>query len=55
MSEYFLNLDPYNYDTKLDYLLNNNIFEFEEYKEFFKTGKMSKEEFEKVKDFYEDL
>ena len=52
MSEYFLKLDPNNYDTELDYLLDNNIFEFDDYKSFFENGKMSKEDFEKVKDFY---
>ena len=52
MSEYFLKLDPNNYDTELDYLLDNSIFEFEDYKSFFENGKISKEDFEKVKDFY---
>ena len=52
MSEYFLKLDPNNYDTELDYLLDNRIFEFEDYKSFFESGKMGKEDFEKVKDFY---
>ena len=52
MSEYFLKLDPNNYDTELDYLLDNRIFEFEDYKSFFENGKMSKKDFEKVKDFY---
>ena len=52
MSEHFLKLDPNNYDTELDYLLGNNIFEFDDYKLFFENGKISKEDFEKVKDFY---
>ena len=52
MSEYFLKLDPNNYDTELDYLLDNRIFEFEDYKSFFESDKISKEDFEKVKDFY---
>ena len=52
MSEYFLKLDPNNYDTEFDYLLDNNIFEFDDYKAFFENGKISKEDFEKVKDFY---
>ena len=55
MSEYFLKLDPNNYDTELDYLLDNNIFEFDDYKSFFENGKISKEDFEKVKGFYECL
>ena len=52
MSEYFLKLDPNNYDTELDYLLDNHIFEFEDYKLLFESGEMSKEDFEKVKEFY---
>lgn len=52
MSEYFLKLDPNNYDTELDYLLDNNIFEFDDYKSFFENGKINKEDFEKVKEFY---
>ena len=52
MSEYFLKLDPNNYNTELDYLLDNRIFEFDDYKSFFESGKITKEDFEKVKDFY---
>ena len=52
MSEYFLKLDPNNYDTELDYLLDNHIFEFDDYKVFFVCGKISKKDFEKVKVFY---
>ena len=52
MSEYLLKLDPNNYDTELDYLLDNCIFEFDDYKSFFESGKMSKEDFEKVRGFY---
>lgn len=52
MSEYFLRLDPYNYDTEIDYLLDNEIFSFEEFKSLYQNGEISKDEFEKVKDFY---
>lgn len=52
MSEHFLRLDPSNYNTELEYLLDNDIFNFEDYKEFFESGKMSKEDFEIVKDYY---
>lgn len=52
MSEHFLKLDPNNYNTELDYLLDNEIYTFEDYKEFYTSGKMSKEYFEIVKDFY---
>ena len=52
MSEHFLKLDPNNYNTELEYLLDNDIFNFEDYKEFYTSGKISKEDFETVKDFY---
>ena len=52
MSEYFFKLDPNNYNTELEYLLDNDIFKLEDYKEFFESGKMSKEDFEIVKDYY---
>ena len=52
MSEYFLRLDPYNYDTEIDYLLDNKIFSFEEFKNLYQNGEISKDEFEQVKDFY---
>ena len=52
MSEYFLKLDPNNYNTELDCLLDNRIFEFEDYKSFFESGKISKEDFKKVRGFY---
>ena len=52
MSEHFLRLDPNNYNSELEYLLDNDIFKLEDYKEFFESCKMSKEDFETVKDFY---
>jgi 5-methylcytosine-specific restriction endonuclease McrBC GTP-binding regulatory subunit McrB len=55
MSEHFLKLDPNNYNTELEYLLDNEIFKFEDYKEFYTSGKMSKEDFERVKEYYECL
>ena len=52
MSEYFLKLDPNNYDTELDYLLDNELFSFDEFKSLYQEGKITNEDFEKVKDFY---
>ena len=52
MSEYFFKLDPNNYNTELEYLLDNEIYTFEDYKEFYTSGKMSKEDFERVKDWF---
>ena len=52
MSECFLKLDPNNYDTELDYLLDNGIFSFGEFKSLYQDGKITNEEWIKVKDFY---
>ena len=52
MSEYFLKLDPNNYDTELDYLLDTEIFSFDGFKILYQNGKISKKDFEKVKVFY---
>ena len=45
MSEHFLKLDPNNYDTEFDYLLNNGIFSFDEFKSLYQEGKITNEDF----------
>ena len=52
MSEYFLRLDPNNYDTELDYLLDNEIFSFDEFKNLYQNGKINNEDWEKIKEYY---
>lgn len=52
MSEYFLKLDSNNYDTELDYLLDNGIFSLDEFKSLYQEGKLSDEEWEKIEDYY---
>ena len=52
MSEHFLKLDPNNYNSELEYLLDSDIYTFQDYQKFFESGKMSKEDFEIVKDYY---
>lgn len=52
MSEHFLRLDPSNYNTELEYLLYNDVFKFEDYKEFYECNKMSEKDWEIVKDYY---
>lgn len=52
MSEHFLKLDPNNYNTELEYLLYNDVFKFEDYKEFYECNKMSEKDWEIVKDYY---
>ena len=45
-------LDVNNYNTELEYLLDNKIFELEDYEEFYQNGKLSEEEWEIVRDYY---
>ena len=45
-------LDVNNYNTELEFLLDNNIFKFEDYEEFYNSGKMTKDEWEMVRGFY---
>ena len=47
-------LDVNNYDTELEYLLDNKIFELEDYEEFYNSGKLSEEEWEIVKDWFNE-
>ena len=52
MSEYFLKLDSNNYDTELDYLLDNEIFSFDEFKSLYQGGKITNEEWVKIEGYY---
>lgn len=52
MSEHFLKLDTNNYDTEFDYLLNDDIYNFEDYKNFYQEGKLTSEGWEKVREHY---
>lgn len=52
MSEYFLRLDPYNYDDELDYMLDNNIFNFQDYKQMYENKAINTEQFERIKEYY---
>lgn len=52
MSEHFLKLDTNNYDTELDYLLDNNFFSFDEFKSLYQKGKVTNEEWERIREYY---
>lgn len=54
MSEHFLRLDPNNYNNELDYLLGNRIFDLADFEKFYKNGKISKQEWERVKGYYDN-
>lgn len=53
MSEYFLKLDPNNYDTKIEYTLANKTFNLNEWIDLYNLGMLSPYEWKKVCDFYE--
>ena len=51
MSEYFLRLDPNNYDNKILYLLENNIFSLQEFNILYKSGKINKKDWQVIKGY----
>lgn len=53
LDDNFLNLDPLNYDTELDSLLATSSLSLEDYKKLYENNRMSKEEFEYCKDWFE--
>ena len=52
MSEYFLKLDTNNYDDELDYMLDNDIFTFKDYKQMYENKTIDTEQFERIKEYY---
>lgn len=48
-----LNLDPYNYDTELESLLATSSLSLKDCELLYQNNKMSKEEFEYCKDWFE--
>lgn len=53
LDDNFLNLDPLNYDTELESLLATSSLSLEDYKKLYENNRMSKEEFEYCKDWFE--
>ena len=49
----FLQLDPHNYDTELESLLATSSLSFDDFETLFQNGKISKEDFEYAKDWFE--
>lgn len=49
----FLNLDPYNFDTELQSLLATSSLSFDDCETLFQDNKMSKDDFEYCKDWFE--
>lgn len=49
----FLQLDPHNYDTELESLLATSSLSLDDCEALYQNGKMSKEDFEYAKDWFE--
>ncbi len=49
----FLRLDPYNYDTELESLLATSSLSLDDCEALYKNGKMSKEDIEYARDWFE--
>lgn len=49
----FLNSDPFNYDTELEYLLGSGSLSFDDCEALFESKKISKEDFELCKEYFE--
>ncbi len=49
----FLQLDPHNYDTELESLLATSSLSLDDCETLFQNGKISKEDFEYAKDWFE--
>lgn len=50
----FLNNDPQNYQTELEYLLSSSLLSFDDYEALYNNKKMSKEDFEYCKEYFEE-
>jgi hypothetical protein len=53
LDDNFLNLDPLNYDTELESLLATSSLSLDDCEALYQNGKMSKEDFEYAKDWFE--
>lgn len=50
----FLRLNSQNYQTELEYLLNSSLLSFDDCEELYNSRKMSKEDFEYCKEYFEE-
>lgn len=52
MVEDMLKLDSRNYNSELTFLLNNNVFTYDEYKTFYEEGKLTTSEWKEIKSYF---
>lgn len=50
----FLRLDSQNYQTELEFLLDSSLLSFDDCKALYNSKKMSKEDFEYCKEYFEE-
>lgn len=51
----FLNNDPQNYQTELEFLLNSGSLSFDDCEALFRSKKITKEDFEYCKEYFEEV
>ena len=54
LEDNFLRLDPYNYNSGFEGLLFNGSFSFDDCETLFESKKISKEDFELCKEFFNE-
>ena len=52
LEDNFLRLDPYNYDTEIEYLLGEGIFNYDDCVALYENEMLSEEEFQYCKEFF---
>lgn len=50
----FLKLNSQNYQTELEFLLDSSLLSFDDCEELYNSRKMSKEDFEYCKEYFEE-
>lgn len=55
LEDNFLNNDPQNYQTELEFLLNSGSLSFDDCEALFGSKKITKEDFEYCKEFFEEV
>nr|DAU01404.1 MAG TPA: hypothetical protein [Caudoviricetes sp.]DAY81761.1 MAG TPA: hypothetical protein [Caudoviricetes sp.] len=55
LEDNFLNKDPQNYQTELEFLLNSGSLSFDDCEALFGSKKITKEDFEYCKEYFEEV
>lgn len=55
LEDNFLNKDPQNYQTELEFLLNSGSLSFDDCEALYNSKKITKEDFEYCKEYFEEV